>query len=316
MLHAARQYQHELGSLGFSPEDIFLPGNDSAYAVWRAYKLANYPASPAEIMVKIRDPLRLSPEERRILQSHCRRANMAFYELEGFGSPTKSILLALGRQLGMSAIDKHLCVDDDGVSPLHVSRERQRGDYIPYTNRPINWHTDGYYNPLDRKIQGMILHCESPAASGGDNALVDHEIAYIHLRDRNPDYVFVLMQDDVMEIPANIQAGRVLREAQTGPVFSLLENGKLHMRYTARTRYVNWKSGALVAAAVQELQDFLAGGSAFIFRCKLEKGQGVICNNVLHKRNGFVDDPTCQRQRLLYRLRYYDGISQESAWKI
>jgi hypothetical protein len=33
---------------------------------------------------------------------------------------------------------------------------------------------------------------------------------------------------------------------------------------------------------------------------------GVICNNVLHARTAFRDDPS--RPRLLYRARYYDRI--------
>jgi hypothetical protein len=33
---------------------------------------------------------------------------------------------------------------------------------------------------------------------------------------------------------------------------------------------------------------------------------GVICNNVLHARSAFRDDPA--RPRLLYRARYYDRV--------
>jgi len=33
---------------------------------------------------------------------------------------------------------------------------------------------------------------------------------------------------------------------------------------------------------------------------------GVICNNVLHTRSAFRDDPA--HPRLLYRARYYDRI--------
>jgi hypothetical protein len=67
-----------------------------------------------------------------------------------------------------------------------------RGDFIPYTHKPINWHTDGYYNTLDRRILGMTLHCAQDAEAGGENALLDHEIAYIQLRDANPDYIAAL----------------------------------------------------------------------------------------------------------------------------
>ena len=38
----------------------------------------------------------------------------------------------------------------------------------------------------------------------------------------------------------------------------------------------------------------------------LEPGMGIVCNNVLHRRDGFVDDPS--RSRLLYRARYLDRV--------
>jgi hypothetical protein len=33
---------------------------------------------------------------------------------------------------------------------------------------------------------------------------------------------------------------------------------------------------------------------------------GLVCNNVLHDRSGFVDDP--MHPRLLYRARYLDRV--------
>jgi hypothetical protein len=34
---------------------------------------------------------------------------------------------------------------------------------------------------------------------------------------------------------------------------------------------------------------------------------GIVCNNVLHERGGFVDDANAPR--LLYRARYYDRVA-------
>jgi hypothetical protein len=39
----------------------------------------------------------------------------------------------------------------------------------------------------------------------------------------------------------------------------------------------------------------------------MQPGMGIVCNNVLHERSGFVDDPL--RPRLLYRARYYDRVA-------
>jgi len=43
---------------------------------------------------------------------------------------------------------------------------------------------------------------------------------------------------------------------------------------------------------------------------RLQRGQGMVCNNVLHGRQAFHDAPD-QPGRLIYRARYYDGIDLE-----
>ncbi len=170
------------------------------------------------------------------------------------------------------------------------------------------WHTDGYYNPADRQIHGLLLHCVRSAERGGANALLDHEIAWLLLREQNPAYIEALMAPDVMTIPARERNGEVVRKAETGPVFSVdQETGNLHMRYTARTRSIEWKDDEITRAAVAALADILDSDSPYIMRGRLESGMGLICNNVLHDREGFEDGP--QRKRLLYRARYYDRIA-------
>jgi len=146
----------------------------------------------------------------------------------------------------------------------------------------------------------------SPAASGGENALLDHELAYIHLRDTDPDYIRALMAPDAMTIPANIENGVELRAERTGPVFSLLADGNLHMRYTARTRSIEWRDDPVTRAAVAALAGYLQT-SPRVLRATLQPGQGLISNNVLHDRSGFDEDD--EHKRLLYRLRYYQRIA-------
>lgn len=99
----------------------------------------------------------------------------------------------------------------------------------------------------------------------------------------------------------------VARAEQAGPVFSVDDSsGALHMRYTARTRSVQWKDDATTRAAAAFLEQLLGRDGPHIFRLALEPGMGLVCNNVLHDRAGFVDDP--QQPRLLYRARYLDRI--------
>jgi len=76
---------------------------------------------------------------------------------------------ALGKQLAMETLDANLRSDEDSVSSLQV-RAQAGNQYIPYTNKALSWHTDGYYNPLDKQIFGIIMHCVRPAVAGGVNA--------------------------------------------------------------------------------------------------------------------------------------------------
>jgi alpha-ketoglutarate-dependent taurine dioxygenase len=241
------------------------------------------------------------------IRARCRKANMAIYTGSTGGDPDKGIPALLGEQFGLTHLDRNMGADDDGVTALKVAEGQWRDGYIPYTNRPIHWHTDGYYNTAAQQIRALILHCLSPAARGGENALLDHEIAYIHLRDSNPDYIRALMKVDAMTIPANIRDGREIRPARCGPVFSTCEDGSLHMRYTARSRSIEWSQDPETLAAVRALEAFLGSPSEYIYRATLQPGQGLICNNVLHDRSGFDDSAAHTRQ--LYRLRYYQRMT-------
>ncbi len=41
-------------------------------------------------------------------------------------------------------LDRNWFADDDGVSQVSVAGGGTRADFIPYADRPIRWHTDGY----------------------------------------------------------------------------------------------------------------------------------------------------------------------------
>lgn len=289
-----------------SPFDL---ARDDLYRVWRDRKLADYPLTVAELMVPISTGMHLSAPERQALLQAVRRANLALYQLPREAAADKAQIRQLGRQLGLERLDNNLCADEDGITALHVVEKRRLGEYIPYTNKRLNWHTDGYYNSPERQIRGYILQCVRPAASGGENAFLDHEIAYIQLRDTNPEYVTALMAADAMTIPANIQNGEELRGRQTGPVFSIDAGGQLHMRYSARGRNIVWKDDAGTQAAAECLLGLFQQDSPYIFRHRLTAGQGVISNNALHCRTEFSHAVDGANERLLYRARYFDRVS-------
>jgi len=287
----------------------FDPADDRTYRSWREWKLAAYPANAAALSVDVADPFRLSPAEKQALLDRCRKANAAIYHITAGDVADKELVAALGRQFGLARLDRNLRADEDSITSLRVVSESGGAHYIPYTNRPLNWHTDGYYNSADEQVRGVVLHCVSDSAQGGENVYLDHEIAYLLLRDENPAYLVALMQPDAMTIPANTENGVEIRPAQTGPVFSVESStGSLHMRYTARTRSIIWKDERMTRLAVGFLCEVLGGDSPFLFRHRLRSGEGIICNNILHRREAFADDPATGRTRLLYRARYHDRI--------
>ncbi|GMR21081.1 MAG: hypothetical protein BMS9Abin36_1680 [Gammaproteobacteria bacterium] len=294
-------------SKGPDKNNPFDLNNTEAYRAWRDQKLAGYPTSIEELFIEIKDPRSLSETEYQAIIRSCGKTNMVLYSSETVGDADKNIPLKLAKQLGLNHLDRNWLADEEGVTSLTVRPSGERSHYIPYTNRPIHWHTDGYYNSAQRQIHGLLLHCVSSAAQGGDNALLDHEIAYILIRDENPDYIRALMADDAMTIPARINETGAARPDEPGPVFSNHPtSGDLHMRYTARTRSIVWKDDALTLEAVVFLSQLLDSDSGYIFRGRLEPGMGLISNNVLHDRTGFENDAV--HERLLYRARFHDRI--------
>lgn len=286
-----------------SPFDL---GAENAYQEWRDQKLAHAPTDIAALIVEINDPRQLTPAEHRAILDRCQRANMAIYAGTSGDDPDKSIPSSLGARFGLRRLDHNRGADDDAITSLTVQTDARHEHYIPYSNRPISWHTDGYYNPSDRQIQGLLLHCVHPAEAGGENALLDHEIAYLLLRDLDPEFIRALMHPDCMTIPAHHCDGEEMRPDRPGPVFSVRRDGRLHMRYTKRSRNILWRDDPLTRDAVASLEKIFQDASPWHFQGRLESGWGLISNNVLHTRSGFTDGAT---PRLLYRARYYDRIA-------
>lgn len=299
---------------GGRPFDLDDP---SAYARWREERLAGQPTSPADLIVEMARPEAPTVAERQALAARLAACNMVVYAGPERPEMSRDSLRALGLTLGLRSLDTNMLSDDDGITPLSVAAGGTRGGYIPYTNRPLAWHTDGYYNAPDRQVRGLILHCVRPARSGGENALMDFEAAYIALRDQDPAHIKALMRPDAMTIPGNAAEGADAkagpRPDRGGPVFRVMDDGRLHMRYTRRQRNVVWAEDDAVAAARAALEALLDSDSPYILRHRMTAGQGLISANVLHTRTRFEDgeadegDP--QAGRLMYRARYHDPVN-------
>lgn len=266
------------------------------YPSFRNRKFLDAPISADALIVEVNDPASLTRSELSAMSERIGKCNMAIYKSRIAHPDMK----AVGRQYGLENLDANWLAGEDGISEIKIS-ESGKG-YIPYTNKPIKWHTDGYYNPPERKIRAMLLHCSQDATEGGENRLMDHELLYCLLMDQNPDLVRALSQVDAMLIPERQDENGIARAAESGPVFSS-DGGFLHMRYTARTRSIAWKQDEATRAAVSAIETILSSPSPYMYTIKLEPGMGIVCNNVLHDRSAFTGNA-----RLLYRARYYDRI--------
>lgn len=285
--------------------------NETGYARWRKTKLDSYSRFNPGRVIEITDHASLSTPTLNELEIQMQSFNFAIFDLgHSAGKFSTNDFLFFGQQLGLHRIDVNSGAGTDGVTLLSaVDASDKRARYIPYTNRALNWHTDGYYNPTESRIDAFSLYCANQAGKGGDNFLLDHEMVYLQIRDTDPDLLVALMDPGVMVVPANISDNRLVRQAESGPVFMIdSETGRLNMRYSARPQNIGWKTDELSKRAVNLVREIIMD-SEYIAKLKLKSGQGIICNNVLHGRRAFVDDPAGGPARLYYRARYYDAVS-------
>jgi len=287
----------------------YLLENEGEYQAWRARKLKVRQEMSASRIFELDQQGRLS---RSILPAL--RKQVAAYNFVVFQSASeldKPEFLALNRQFGLVELDANLGADEDRVTSLQVVGDAdERARYIPYTNRAMNWHTDGYYNSFERRIDAFVLYCVNQAGRGGGNYLFDHEMMYLLIRDQSPAALAALMCNDMLRIPANVQQNRVIRAEESGPVFSLQAGScVLNMRYTSRPQNIVWKTDKRSTEALNLVREILMAGSATV-EVGLQPRQGIVCNNVLHGRQAFQDTPG-QPARLIYRARYHDAIDLE-----
>ena len=256
--------------------------------------------------IEIGDPYRLRAAERDAVASQCARFNLALYRFAQGGSDPGA-LSAFASAMGLHRRDPTLGADHRGVASVRVVRHTLGPEMIPFTSRALNWHTDGYYNAPERSVRGVVMHCASPAASGGENALLDPDLVFAAMHGQDPALVEALAHPGTMTIPAHEADGAVVRPASTGPVFRFLDDPPfLHMRCTMRTRSIRWRSTLDTARAVAALEATIASLAAHHVHVRFEAGEGVICNNVLHRRSAFVDGE--DSPRTLLRIRSFDPV--------
>ena len=282
----------------------FILENQTEYISWRDNKLSLYPKDIESLSISF-DFENIDINKITQLKKIVEKYNFAIYDFSAQISDKK--LQEFCVQLNLISSVTNLLADENGISFItdnsSLVQKKLNIEYIPYTNKPLNWHTDGYYHPLDSTVKSFLLHCNEPAQKGGENLLLDHEILYIFLRDHNPDFIDVLMQENIMEIPKNKNSGS--SSSSIGPVFYIDTENFLNMRFTSRQQNIIWKKDDMIKKIKDYISSFILDDDKYIFKLLLKKNQGYLANNILHKREGYLDG---ENKRLLKRLRFSERI--------
>ena len=283
----------------------------TSYSKWRATKLSMAEKSLNLAPVALSDLANPSESERAEIAERCHSSNFALYSSPPAkdDSAVRGQLRSFAQSFGLRIAEAHRSEGDQGIVALRVSDAPSQKGYIPYSTRAMNWHTDGYYNAPDNLISAFVLHCFQQAADGGTNDILDPEIVYIRLRDGHPAYLRALMHPQAMTIPENVEPDGSVRPASVGPVFYAdAATGRLQMRYTARTRSIEWRDDTATLEAEAWLRDYLSTGDPLALHVRLRPGMGVLNNNVLHNRTAFADGPETDTTRVIFRVRFHNRI--------
>jgi hypothetical protein len=279
-------------------------GSDEDYLRWRDEKLAAYPRNIGELVVELGDMTAPTPAEKRRILETVERANMCVYTA-GAAELEMASLLALGQQLGVSRTDKSARhAQSDELTDSGILNRA-----VPFSTRHCNWHTDATYYGSGNPIQALFLLCKRPAVEGGSNKVLDHEVLYIHLRDKDPGALDVLMNRDCFNY-RNPATGEIDPQ-RGGKVFWTNADGHLCHRFSFRKTDMAWSGDADVAAARKVLESLISDEPAQVIEGRLESGMGLISNNVLHTREKLVDSDAAAQKRLLFRARFHDRVDPD-----
>lgn len=277
----------------------FILENETEYKNWRQTKLELYPLNINKFSIPL-DINNFQKKDLDLIKFNMNKYNFALYN---FKSELKNNELEnFCTMLNLNNSISNLFSDSKNISDIKDHKDtnnNQIGEYIPYTNKPLNWHTDGYYYPLNNSVKSFLLHCVNPAHRGGENLLLDHEILYILIRDHNPSYIKILMENNIMGIPRNKNNAESTNI--NGPVFFIDDEYSLNMRFTSRQQNIVWKKSDIIDKIKKFIFNFIESDTKYITKILLKKNQGYIANNILHKREKFFDN---KNKRLLKRIRF------------
>lgn len=263
---------------------------------WAEEKERNIPHNIDGIIVNIHDINNVKISEIAKIKETINKCNSCIYSSK-IALKSNTNLLKFVESIGMKTYDRNN-IESNEISTI-TPLENNKINYIPYTDKSLNWHTDGYYDK--KSIFSWLLHCVHPATHGGENYLLDHELALREYVLRYDD-INNLMSEDALTIPESKDTSR--SEISTY-IFSIKNQyKKLHMRFSMRKDNIGTspKAGDAVIKLKQTIENDCA---KYSLTYKLQKNEGIITNNILHGRKAFKDDKV---KRKLLRIRSYERL--------
>ena len=265
------------------------------YKRWKEKKLESFTKNLDDLTVQINSPNAISKHEKFRVINLLTNHNIVFFHIDKIVNTDKLSIKNFADQIGLGNYELDSQSDNDGLTEIKDIQDKDKlSEYVPYTNKELNWHTDGYYTDQNNSVLAWMLFCKVAAESGGTNKYLDHEIAYILFNDKS-DKLKDLMQYDACCIPTNILTNR---KEVYNPVF-MFRDEKLQMKFTMREKNVIWNKKSV--QAINILKSIIMESSEYHIIKKLEPGTGVVTNNVIHMRTAFTNSKN--KNRLLYRLR-------------
>ena len=269
----------------------------SEFKQWALEKEDNIPLNIDDLIVKIHDIILATLAEISNIIDKINRFNCCIYQSKA-GLNTQADLINFAQSIGMETYDTNN-IHNSPISLIMSLETKNALNYIPYTNKKLNWHTDGYYD--EKPIFSWLLHCEEPAYSGGENYLLDHELA-IREYIIKYDNLESLSSLDAFTIPGNTRANR--GETKGYICDNDNEYKKFHMKFSMREK--NMKLNEQSKTAIMRMKKIIKEDcKKYCLTYKLSKNEGIVSNNILHGRNSFEDG---KAMRKLYRIRSYERI--------
>ena len=237
---------------------------------WALEKEDNIPLNIDDLIVKIHDINHATLAEISNIKDIIKRFNCCIYQSR-VGLNAQADLMNFAQSIGMETYDTNN-IHNSPISLIMSLETKNTLNYIPYTNKKLNWHTDGYYD--EKPIFSWLLHCEEPAYSGGENYLLDHELA-IREYIIKYDNLESLSSLDAFTIPGNTHANR----GETNGYICDNDNEykKFHMKFSMREK--NMKLNEQSKTAIMRMKKIIKEDcKKYCLTYKLSKNEGIVSN--------------------------------------